>query len=85
MLPPQDDVDGLVGEGRGVSSSALSERVLSQLLVELDGLRRRRDVVVVAATSRPEKLVGITFFCSFIIIVSSSSSSCLVINYLLIS
>ncbi|XP_050205238.1 calmodulin-interacting protein 111 isoform X2 [Mercurialis annua] len=52
-----DEIDGLAvtrgKEGDGVS---VSDRVMSQLLVELDGLHERVNVTVIAATNRPDKI-----------------------------
>ncbi len=49
-----DEVDALAG-ARGAGHE-VTERVVSQLLTELDGLEDNPDVVVVAATNRPESL-----------------------------
>ncbi len=50
-----DEIDAIAGErGRGVGDSNVGERVVSQLLTELDGLEELEDVVVLAATNRPE-------------------------------
>ncbi|MCK4687650.1 MAG: AAA family ATPase, partial [Candidatus Lokiarchaeota archaeon] len=38
------------------SDSGVSEKVLSQLLTELDGLEIKKDIVVIAATNRPDIL-----------------------------
>lgn len=38
----------------GVGDSHVTERVISQLLTELDGLEVLKDVVVIAATNRPD-------------------------------
>ncbi|KAJ3671598.1 hypothetical protein LUZ60_007677 [Juncus effusus] len=51
-----DEIDGLAGtrgEGDGV---CVGERVLTQLLVEMDGLDSGAGVTVVAATNRPDKI-----------------------------
>jgi transitional endoplasmic reticulum ATPase len=50
-----DEIDSLVPR-RGMRSadSGVSERVLSQLLTEMDGITALEDVVVVAATNRPD-------------------------------
>lgn len=50
-----DEIDSL-GSERGGSSggSNVHERVLSQLLVELDGIEPLKDVTIVAATNRPD-------------------------------
>jgi ribosome biogenesis ATPase len=41
-------------EGSGGSGNGVSERVVNQLLTELDGLESRRDVYIIAATNRLE-------------------------------
>jgi len=46
-----DEIDALVA-ARGMSGSAASERVLSQLLTEMDGIEELRRVVVLGATNR---------------------------------
>eukprot|EP00727_Mastigamoeba_balamuthi_P011626 m51a1_g7086 putative atpase aaa (863) ;mRNA; r:15089-17928 len=48
-----DEIDGLVGGGRGANSEGAS-RVLSQLLTEMDGVTPLRNVSIVAATNRPD-------------------------------
>ncbi len=48
-----DEVDAIASERGGGDNSAI-ERVVSQLLTELDGIRGRQDVVVVGATNRPD-------------------------------
>jgi len=49
-----DEVDALAPR-RGLSSdSHVSERVVNQLLTEIDGLEDLHDVVVIAATNRPD-------------------------------
>ena len=52
-----DEIDALAPR-RGVytGDSGVSERVISQLLTEMDGLQARGDVVVIAATNRPDLL-----------------------------
>ncbi|CAL7934559.1 unnamed protein product [Xylocopa violacea] len=53
-----DEIDALGGE-RGASSSAgnnVQERVLAQLLTELDGVTALGSVTLVAATNRPDKI-----------------------------
>ncbi len=50
-----DEIDSIATErGRGVGDSNVGERVVSQLLTELDGLEELEDVVVIAATNRPD-------------------------------
>ncbi|MFB6091254.1 MAG: 26S protease regulatory subunit, partial [Halobellus sp.] len=52
-----DEIDAIATErGRGAGDSNVGERVVSQLLTELDGLEELEDVVVVAATNRPDLL-----------------------------
>ncbi|MFC7046409.1 CDC48 family AAA ATPase [Halobacteriaceae archaeon GCM10025711] len=50
-----DEIDSIATErGRTSGDSGVSERVVSQLLSELDGLEELEDVVVVATTNRPD-------------------------------
>ena len=50
-----DEIDSLVPRrGLGFSDSGVTERVISQLLTEMDGLVTLEDIVVVAATNRPD-------------------------------
>lgn len=50
-----DEIDAIAGErGRGMGDSGVGERVVSQLLTELDGLEQLEDVVVIATTNRPD-------------------------------
>ena len=50
-----DEVDAL-GATRGSEGGAAPERVVSQLLTELDGLERREAVTVLGATNRPDRI-----------------------------
>jgi transitional endoplasmic reticulum ATPase len=50
-----DEMDSLAPRrGAGFSDSGVSERVISQLLTEMDGVMTLQDIVVVAATNRPD-------------------------------
>jgi len=50
-----DEVDALVPRrGSGFGDAHTTERVISQLLTELDGLEKLENVVVLAATNRPD-------------------------------
>jgi transitional endoplasmic reticulum ATPase len=50
-----DEIDSIATErGRNSGDSGVSERVVSQLLTELDGLEALEDVVVVATSNRPD-------------------------------
>jgi len=50
-----DEIDSIAGErGRHMGDSGVGERVVSQLLSELDGIEALEDVVVVATTNRPD-------------------------------
>ena len=56
MSSPQllDEVDSIVpARGSGLDSHA-TERVVSQILTELDGVVELKDVVILAATNRPD-------------------------------
>ena len=50
-----DELDSLVPRrGAGFSDSGVSERVISQLLTEMDGIVALEDIVIIAATNRPD-------------------------------
>jgi transitional endoplasmic reticulum ATPase len=50
-----DEIDAIATErGKNSGDSGVGERVVSQLLTELDGLEELEDVVVVATTNRPD-------------------------------
>ncbi|WP_152041850.1 CDC48 family AAA ATPase [Salinigranum salinum] len=50
-----DEIDSIATErGRNSGDSGVSERVVSQLLTELDGLEALEDVVVIATSNRPD-------------------------------
>jgi len=50
-----DEFDSLVpGRGMGYADSGVTERVISQILTEMDGLVSLEDVVIIAATNRPD-------------------------------
>ncbi len=49
-----DEIDSLAPRRGSIGDSHVTERVVSQLLTELDGLEELRDVVVIAATNRPD-------------------------------
>ncbi len=52
-----DEIDALVPRrGIGYGDSGVTERVISQLLTEIDGITTLEDVVVLAATNRPDLL-----------------------------
>ncbi|MGC9345517.1 MAG: AAA family ATPase, partial [Candidatus Bathyarchaeales archaeon] len=50
-----DEIDSLVPRrGLGFADSGVTERVISQLLTEMDGIVTLEDIVVIAATNRPD-------------------------------
>jgi len=49
-----DEIDSLAPRRGGIGDSHVTERVVSQLLTELDGMEELKDVVVIAATNRPD-------------------------------
>lgn len=50
-----DEIDSLAPRrGLGFSDSGVTERVISQLLTEMDGIVTLQDIVVIAATNRPD-------------------------------
>ncbi|OCT99820.1 ATPase family protein 2 homolog [Xenopus laevis] len=48
-----DEIDALAVE-RGSSAGNVADRVLAQLLTEMDGIEQLKDVVILAATNRPD-------------------------------
>ncbi|KAM4732079.1 ATPase family gene 2 protein homolog A [Anableps anableps] len=52
-----DEIDALASErGSSAGSGGVSDRVLAQLLTEMDGIEQLRDVTVLAATNRPDMI-----------------------------
>ena len=52
-----DEIDSLTPRrGVGFSDSGVSQRVISQLLTEMDGMVTLKDIVVIAATNRPDMI-----------------------------
>jgi transitional endoplasmic reticulum ATPase len=51
-----DQVDAIAARRRGEAANATTERVVNQLLAEMDGLRASSQVIVVAATNRRDLL-----------------------------
>ena len=51
-----DEIDAIATQRGDGGDTQVSERVVSQLLTELDGLETLEDVVVIAATNRPDLL-----------------------------
>lgn len=49
-----DEIDSLAPRRGASSDSHVSERVVNQLLTEIDGLEEMHDVVIIAATNRPD-------------------------------
>ncbi len=50
-----DEVDAIAPtRGRSAGDSHVTERVISQLLTEMDGLESMKDIIVLAATNRPD-------------------------------
>ena len=51
-----DEIDSLAGKRGMDSGSKVTERVLNQLLAEMDGLEDLKDILVIGATNRPDML-----------------------------
>ena len=49
-----DEIDAIAPARGSLGDSHVTERVISQMLTELDGLEDLRDVIVIAATNRPD-------------------------------
>ena len=53
-----DEIDALAGKRGMETGTKVTERVLNQLLAEMDGIEDLSNVVVIAATNRPDMLDG---------------------------
>jgi len=51
-----DEVDSLAGKRGNEAGNKVTERVLNQILAEMDGLEDLNDVLVIGATNRPDML-----------------------------
>jgi len=51
-----DEIDSLAGRRGADQGTKVTERVLNQLLAEMDGLEDLKDVLVIGATNRPDML-----------------------------
>jgi len=51
-----DEIDSIAPERGGSMDTQVTERVVSQLLTELDGIEELKDVKVIAATNRPDRI-----------------------------
>ena len=52
-----DELDSIVPtRGASMGDSQVTERVISQILTELDGLEELRDVIIIGATNRPDMI-----------------------------
>ncbi|MBU0666297.1 MAG: CDC48 family AAA ATPase [Nanoarchaeota archaeon] len=51
-----DEIDSIAPKRSESSDSRVTERVVNQLLTEMDGLQELEDVVIIAATNRPDML-----------------------------
>ena len=51
-----DEIDSIASSRGSGDDSHVTERVISQLLTELDGLEGLQDVVIIAATNRPDMI-----------------------------
>ncbi|MFC1690653.1 CDC48 family AAA ATPase [Nanoarchaeota archaeon] len=49
-----DEIDSIAPRRGATSDSKVTERVVNQMLTEIDGLEEMQDVVVIAATNRPD-------------------------------
>jgi transitional endoplasmic reticulum ATPase len=51
-----DELEAIAGKRGGSSEANVTERVISQMLTEMDGIEELRGVVILAATNRPDML-----------------------------
>ena len=57
-----DELDAIgPARGSGSGSAGVSDRVLAQLLTEMDGTQALKNVTIVAATNRPEVIDKVCF------------------------
>lgn len=49
-----DEIDAICGERSADSGSSVKERVLAQILTEIDGVNSLKNVIIIAATNRPD-------------------------------
>lgn len=49
-----DEIDAIGGERSSESGSSVKERVLAQILTEIDGVHTLKNVIILAATNRPD-------------------------------
>lgn len=49
-----DEIDAIGGERSASSGSSVKERVLAQILTEIDGVNTLKSVIIIAATNRPD-------------------------------
>lgn len=49
-----DEIDAIGGERSADSGSSVKERVLAQILTEIDGVNVLKNVIIIAATNRPD-------------------------------
>lgn len=51
-----DEIDSLAGKRGSESGTKVAERVLNQMLAEMDGIEDVKDILVIGATNRPDML-----------------------------
>ncbi|EDO39006.1 predicted protein [Nematostella vectensis] len=51
-----DELDAIAGQRNSTGGSDVNDRVLTQLLTELDGVETLKDVIFIAATNRPDMI-----------------------------
>ncbi|MEK6757847.1 MAG: AAA family ATPase, partial [Nanoarchaeota archaeon] len=51
-----DEIDSLAGKRGNETGTKVTERVLNQLLAEMDGLEDLKDILIIGATNRPDML-----------------------------
>ena len=58
-----DEMDALAVQRKKEGGSSVADRVLAQLLTEMDGVESLKDVLVVAATNRPDMIDKVRCLC----------------------
>ncbi len=49
-----DEIEALIPKRTGSDATGVTDRVISQMLTEIDGINRLHDVIIIASTNRPD-------------------------------
>ena len=65
-----DEIDALAVQRKSEGGSSVADRVLAQLLTEMDGVETLNDVLIVAATNRPDLIDKVEYNCTIALLSS---------------